>query len=87
MVQRRTARSGDSCGCPMGAKFMGAGFAASSAYWLWQAHAGEDAGRFRSRRHSKHVSPRQNSRQLLGHGAPADGGKHAAASNRSRCEA
>ena len=41
MVQRRTARSGDSCGCAMGAKFMGAGFAASSVYWLWQAHAGE----------------------------------------------
>jgi hypothetical protein len=41
MVPRRTARSDDSCGCAMGAKFMSAGLAASSAYWFWQVHAGE----------------------------------------------
>jgi hypothetical protein len=41
MAQRKAARSGDSCGCAMGARFMVPGLLASAAWYGWQLHAGE----------------------------------------------
>jgi hypothetical protein len=39
-ASRKAPRSGDSCGCAMGAKFMGLGLLASSAWCGWQLYAG-----------------------------------------------
>jgi hypothetical protein len=41
MAQGKAARSGDSCGCAMGAKFTAAGLLASAAWYGWQLHSGE----------------------------------------------
>jgi hypothetical protein len=39
-ASRKAPRSGDSCGCAMGAKFMAVSLLASSAWCGWQLYAG-----------------------------------------------
>jgi hypothetical protein len=40
IARGKTARSGDCCGCALGANFMGAGLLASAAWYGWQFHSG-----------------------------------------------
>jgi hypothetical protein len=41
MTQSKALRSGDSCGCAMGAKFMAPGLLAGATWYGWQFHIGE----------------------------------------------